>query len=68
MTILIAVIESGLSPFGSTVLNRPHLTQSGKKRQTGYIFIYKWDLSIETDICQRNLPVRLETPKQSVVL
>lgn len=33
-------------------------------RRTDYIFIHKWELCADTDICQRNLPVRLQTPKQ----
>lgn len=56
------------SYFEGNVLNRLAVIQSGKERQTKHTFIYERELYRETDICQRNLPVRLQTPKQSVVL
>lgn len=54
--------------FEGDVLNRLAVMQSGKERQMKRTFIYEQELYRETDICQRNLPVRLQTPKQSVLL
>lgn len=55
-----AITESDRSDFDSNVLNRPAVTlQPGKERQTEQTFIYEREPRRETDICQRNLPVRL---------
>ncbi len=50
------ITKSGGSHSDSNVLNRPDVMQSDKKDR---VYLFVQELNGESDICQRNLPVRL---------